>query len=94
MVPTKLKCLSICYCHTHFHLTPTVEVNEMHEKLEEMVPKITISDHNTIQIKFYSNRILIMINILHGNFWNVFILKMVVMWKGKCVAIETNISNI
>ena len=52
MVPTKLKCLSICYCHTHFHLTPTVEVNEMHEKLEEMVPKITISDHNTIQIKF------------------------------------------
>ena len=40
MIPMELKFLSLCYFYIHFHLTLTVEVNEMHEKLEEMVPNI------------------------------------------------------
>ena len=50
LVPMELHFLSICYFHIHFHLTPTVEVNEIHEKLEETVPQIAISDHNTSRI--------------------------------------------
>ena len=51
MVHMELKFLSICYFYIHFHLTPTVEVNEMSEKKEEIVPNIAISDYNTIRNK-------------------------------------------
>ena len=51
MIPMELTCLSICYFHIHFHLTTTIEVDEMYEHLEEMVPKVATVDHNTINIK-------------------------------------------
>ena len=51
MTPKELKFLSICYFHIHVHLTTTIEVDEMYENLEEMVPKIAIFDHDTIKIK-------------------------------------------
>ena len=53
MIPMELKFLSICYFHIHFYFTTTVEVEEMYENLEEMVPKTPIFDHNTIKIRLY-----------------------------------------
>ena len=50
MIPMELKFLSICYFHILFHFNPTIEENEMYEYLGEMVPKIAISDQNTIKI--------------------------------------------
>ena len=49
-----LKFRTIHYFYVHFHLTTTVKVDEMHDNLEEMVPKITKFDH-TIKIKSYEN---------------------------------------
>ena len=53
MIPMELKFLSICYFHIHFDFTTTVEVEEMYEHLEEMVPKTTIFNHNVIKIRLY-----------------------------------------
>ena len=49
IIPIYLKFLNIWYFH--IHLTTTVRVDEMYENLEEITPKITIFDHNTIIIK-------------------------------------------
>ena len=49
MIPMDLKFLTICYFH--IHLITTIEVDETYENLEEIVPKIGISDHKTIKIK-------------------------------------------
>ena len=51
MIHMELKFLTICHFHIQFHVTAIREVDEMYENLEEMVPKITIFDYNTIKIK-------------------------------------------
>ena len=59
MIHIELKFLTICHFHIHFHLTAISEVDEMYENEEEMVPKIAISDKNTIKknhkSKLYNN---------------------------------------
>ena len=57
MIPMELKFLSICYLHIHFHFTTTVEVEEMYDNLEEMVPKTAIFDHITIKIRLYKQHL-------------------------------------
>ena len=48
MVPMQVQFVSMYYFHSHFHLTPTVEVKEMYDKFEKIDPKIAKADHYTI----------------------------------------------
>ena len=53
MIPMELHFIFVCYFYIHFHLISTVEVTEMYEKFEEMVPKIAIFYHNTNKMKLF-----------------------------------------
>ena len=46
MIPMKLQFVFVCYFHSHFNLTSSVEVNEMYDKFKEIDPKIAIFDQN------------------------------------------------